>query len=120
MGFLGFMAIITLIAVLICFINDSTMTPDERKKLRDDIEENKWGPISPAYICPQTKGFVYTKPVKRKKGVSGAKLTGAVLTMGVSMLATGLSRKEGLTQAHCENCGSSWDFRGKRGDVICL
>lgn len=50
------------------------------------------------------------KAVTRKKGVSGAKATGALMTGGVSLLATGLSRKEGLTQAHCEKCGSTWDF----------
>jgi len=71
-----------------------------------------YGPISPQYICPhcQEKGYVHTIPVKRKKGVSGAKVTGALLTCGISMLATGLSRKEGLTQAHCGNCNSTWDF----------
>jgi len=48
--------------------------------------------------------------VKRKKGVSGAKATGAILTLGWSLLATGLSRKEEITQAHCENCQATWDF----------
>jgi hypothetical protein len=74
--------------------------------------ESQWGSINLAYICPhcQTKGFVRTMPVKRKKGVSGAKVTGALLTAGVSIFATGLSRKEGMTQAHCENCNSTWDF----------
>jgi hypothetical protein len=36
--------------------------------------------------------------------------TAAVLTGGVSMLATGLSRKEKLTQARCDNCHNQWDF----------
>jgi hypothetical protein len=72
----------------------------------------KIGPISPQYICPhcQTKGSVHTIPVKRKKGVSGAKVTAGLITLGASVLVTGLSRKEGLTQAHCENCNSTWDF----------
>ncbi len=63
-------------------------------------------------ICPhcQTKGQVFTKSVKRKKGVSGGKAVGAILTGGLSILATGLSRKEGLTQAHCKNCQATWDF----------
>jgi len=120
MGFLGFIAVMALMAligiVIIGVIKDERMTPDEREKLRNDIEAKKilekWGPISPAYICPhcQTKGSVRTMPVKRKKGISGAKATGALLTVGVSMLATGLSRKEGMTQAHCGNCNSTWDF----------
>lgn len=94
--------------------------PEEVRKKREAFERqlatrhqiDTYGYISPAMICPhcQTKGQISTKPVKRKKGVSGAKVTGALLTFGVSMLATGLSRKEGLTQAHCGNCGSTWDF----------
>jgi hypothetical protein len=48
--------------------------------------------------------------VKVKRGISGGKATGAVLTGGVSMLATGLSRKEAATKATCGNCGSRWVF----------
>lgn len=71
-----------------------------------------WGPVNPVITCSQcqTKGHVHTLPTKRKKGISGAKATGAVLTLGWSVLATGLSRKEEVTQAHCGNCGSTWDF----------
>jgi hypothetical protein len=63
-------------------------------------------------VCPhcQTKGSVTTCRVKLKKGISGAKATGALLTAGVSVLATGLSRKEDATQAKCSNCGSVWHF----------
>ena len=123
MGYIVFIAVVALIGIIIAVIKASMITPDERKKFideqkkqRDEIEAKKilekWGPISPAYICPhcQTKGFVRTIPIKRKKGISGAKATGALLTMGVSVLATGLSRKETMTQAHCENCNSTWDF----------
>jgi hypothetical protein len=65
-----------------------------------------------AIVCPmcQERGHVRTKSVKRKKGVSGAKATGAVITGGFSVLATGLSRKEKMTNARCSNCGSQWDF----------
>jgi hypothetical protein len=45
-----------------------------------------------------------------KQGISGGKATGAVLTMGVSMLATGLSRKQKVTKANCKNCASEWVF----------
>jgi hypothetical protein len=48
--------------------------------------------------------------VKLKKGISGGKATGAVLTAGFSILATGLSRKESATQATCGNCRMSWTF----------
>ena len=63
-------------------------------------------------ICPhcQTRGAVSTKVVKRKKGISGAKATGAVLTLGWSLLATGLSRKEEETEAHCSACGATWHY----------
>jgi predicted RNA-binding Zn-ribbon protein involved in translation (DUF1610 family) len=63
-------------------------------------------------VCPQCQvaGKVTTRAIKQKKGISGGKATGAVLTSGVSMLATGLSRKEGATAAACGNCGSHWVF----------
>jgi len=72
----------------------------------------KWGGVRPAMICPhcQTKGAVRTMRVRRKRGISGGKATGALLTGGLSLLATGLSRKETLTQAHCDTCNSTWDF----------
>ena len=72
----------------------------------------KFGAINPAYVCPhcQTKGFVHTKPVVRKNGISGTKAAGAIFTGGVSILATGLSKKDNLTQAHCDNCDCTWDF----------
>jgi len=75
----------------------------------DDVQ---WGPVRPAMICPhcQTKGQVHTKSVKQKKGISGGKVMGGLLTGGISLLATGLSRKEKLTQAHCGNCNSTWYF----------
>lgn len=70
------------------------------------------GPKNPAMVCPhcQAKGVVRTKSVKQKRGVSGTKATAALLTGGVSLLATGLSRKESLTEAYCENCKSIWHF----------
>lgn len=87
----------------------SEMSPEELNKYKNEALGRKH---KPEIICPhcQVKGQVYTKPVQHKKGVSGAKATGAILTGGVSLLATGLSRKENLTQAHCCNCDSTWDF----------
>ena len=77
------------------------MSPSERT-------EADFGPLNPKLVCPhcQTTGQVRTKPIEQKKGVSGGKATAAVPTAGVSMLATGLSRKETNTQAHCMNCKS--------------
>jgi len=63
-------------------------------------------------ICPhcQQRGYVTTKKVQRKKGISGAKATGALLTGGLSIFLTGLSRKEEETEAHCSFCGATWHF----------
>jgi hypothetical protein len=63
-------------------------------------------------VCQQcqTAGYVTTKRVMAKKGLSGGKAAGAVLTGGLSILATGLSRKETVTQATCSNCRSTWVF----------
>jgi hypothetical protein len=122
------LVIIGVVALIIAkIIKNAKMTPEQRQKEKDDLAQKQrneqaslerqkrietYGLMSPEMICPhcQTKGQISTKPVKRKKGVSGAKVTGALLTLGVSVLATGLSRKEGLTQAHCGNCNSTWDF----------
>ncbi|WP_162895858.1 hypothetical protein [Novosphingobium sp. THN1] len=70
------------------------------------------GPINPALICPHcaTKGKVHTQSVSKKQGISGAKATGALLTGGVSLLATGLSAKEKKTKALCGHCRSEWIF----------
>jgi len=114
------------VVVILGIINSrrvSKMTPEERQKWDEEVNnelekrkilayELKFGKISPEYICPhcQTKGHVRTMSVERKQGISGAKATGALLTAGVSILATGLSRKEDMTQAHCGNCDSTWHF----------
>lgn len=70
------------------------------------------GELNSKMVCPhcQTTGTVRTKPIKHKEGISGAKATGALLTGGVSLLATGLSRKENRTKANCDHCGSTWLF----------
>ncbi len=71
-----------------------------------------WMSTGSNLICPhcQARGSVTTRAVKRKKGISGAKATGAVLTLGWSLLATGLSRKEEETEAHCTACGATWHY----------
>ena len=60
--------------------------------------------------CPHcgAVGQIKTKRVKAKKGVSGGKATGAVLTAGFSILATGLSRKEEVTECRCRACKIVW------------
>lgn len=63
-------------------------------------------------VCPHchTKGHVHTHQVYLKKGISGGKVMGALFTGGLSLLATGLSRKEQATEAQCSKCGSVWHF----------
>lgn len=63
-------------------------------------------------VCPhcQASGNVRTERTKAKRGVSGGKATAAILTAGVTMLATGLSRKEDVTKATCGRCKSVWTF----------
>lgn len=58
----------------------------------------------------QTAGGVTTFASKRKVGVSGGKATAAILTGGLSLLATGLARKGEFTIASCTNCGLSYDI----------
>lgn len=68
--------------------------------------------FNPHMICPhcQTKGFVKTKNIKQKAGVSGGKATAAILTGGLSLLAVGLSRKQECTEAKCTICNAVWHF----------
>ena len=98
--FLLFVGLIVVIAVVIRLASG---TPS-----LDDV----FGPVNPQMICPHcsTTGDVRTKSVTQKKGISGGKATAALMTAGVSLLATGLSRKETNTQAHCTNCKNTWFF----------
>ena len=118
---LTFLSVIGLIALVIWAVAEeqkkvAQMSPEELAKYRkEQAEQHKmttYGTINPQMICPhcQTKGSVRTKPVTKKTGISGGKATAALLTAGVSVLATGLSRKEGMTQAHCESCNCTWTF----------
>lgn len=77
-----------------------------------DPAERKYGHVNPQLFCPhcESKGNVRTKGVVQKVGISGGKATAAILTGGLSMLATGLSRKQNFTQAHCDNCNCTWAF----------
>lgn len=83
--------------------------PDTYKPVRTPAP---YGDRNPHMVCPhcQTKGTVDTKPITVKTGISGGKATGALLTGGVSLLATGLSRKEQKTQARCWKCETVWTF----------
>lgn len=62
--------------------------------------------------CPQCneRGYVHTRKVNKKSGISGGKATAALLTVGISLFFIGLSRTEKVTSAYCENCKSEWNF----------
>jgi hypothetical protein len=51
---------------------------------------------------------VTKKAVKVKRGISGGKATGAILTGGLSLFATGLSRKDSAIEMHCSTCNMTW------------
>jgi hypothetical protein len=90
------------------------MSPDELTQFRqrEFAFHMQYGPLNLELFCPhcQSKGHVRAKTVVQKGGISGGKATAAVITLGISVLATGLSRKQSFTQAHCENCNSTWLF----------
>ncbi len=106
---LAFFLISTVFFLLVlCIVKN---TPDDDGYGDYDIQ-CKYGPIRPQMRCPHCDHdkCVRAQVVKSKKGISGAKATGAVITGGLSVLATGLSQKEYNTKAHCDNCGSAWTF----------
>lgn len=62
--------------------------------------------------CPHCheKGYVKIKRVNVRRGISGGKAVGGLLTGGISLLLVGLSRMEEVTKAKCTNCNSAWQF----------
>jgi len=105
MALLLILVVIVGIALLYHWTATKNMSEEEKDNYYDTAEHGK---LRKEIICPhcQTKGQIRTKETKRKKGISGAKATGALLTGGLSILATGLSRKEVGTEAYCGNCKS--------------
>lgn len=83
-------------------------TPEAMAKHHAALEAKATGDAQ--IVCPHcaVKGQVVTSEVRRKKGISGGKATGAVLTGGVSLLATGLARKEPARHMRCGNCRMEW------------
>lgn len=61
-------------------------------------------------VCPHCgeSGCVTTTETKKKQGISGGKATAAVFTGGLSLAATGLSRKNKVLVRSCSSCGSTW------------
>ena len=94
--------------------DDDRRVMERAKSLQQRDQADRWayGHKNIEMTCPHchVKGEVRTRGARVKKGISGGKATGAILTGGVSLLATGLSRKEAATAAHCCNCNNSWMF----------
>ena len=102
-----------LLAVIVAAILGCISPGKEGEEKSSEVRTlEQYGSLSSAMICPhcQTRGKIRTKFINPKKGVSGGKATAALLTGGVSLLATGLSRKENVTQAHCGECSNTWIF----------
>jgi DNA-directed RNA polymerase subunit RPC12/RpoP len=61
-------------------------------------------------ICPYCKkgGYVNMKSVIRKSGIHGGKATAGVFTGGLSLLVTGLSGKQRVSEYKCCNCNAKW------------
>jgi len=91
-------------------VNKVLLSKSSNKSSNDDFVSDF--PGDSQIICPHCmrKGFVTTRKIKRKAGISGGKATAAILTGGLSLLAAGLSRKEELTEAYCANCNATWHF----------
>jgi hypothetical protein len=70
-------------------------------------DDDLYGSVNSAVVCPHchTAGHCRVKTGRQKTGISGAKATAAILTGGTSLLATGLSKKETVSEVRCGNCG---------------
>lgn len=96
--------VVAFVAVLLIASRPSAVAAQEE---RDRVSAERQARL----VCRHCRavGQVTSQVVRRKRGISGGKATGAVLTAGVSMLATGLSRKQTVTHMTCSSCGTGWD-----------
>ena len=112
MGFFKFLIIVFVVALIVKIVIEFNRPPRSATEIQREHAQTQYGSTNYKMVCPHCNesGYIRTKPITQKKGVSGGKATAAILTVGVSMLATGLSRKEKNTQAHCTNCNNTWVF----------
>lgn len=70
------------------------------------------GQVNGQLICPHCakKGMVHMRQVSKKFGISGGKATAGLLTGGLSLLLTGLARRDKVNEAYCANCSTTWHF----------
>jgi len=87
-----------------------TLTDGHHAASAIDAHFAQFGFLNGHLVCPhcQTIGQVRTKQAVAAKGISGSKATAALFTSGLSLLFTGLSRKENELQCHCDHCGVTW------------
>jgi hypothetical protein len=86
-------------------------TDEEQAEIDALRYEVQYGVLNPKLQCKYCNGTesVRYKRFTRKAGFSAGKATAAVLTGGYSLLATGLSKQEGVGKFYCENCKMSWE-----------
>ena len=100
---------IGMIAVIITIggiINPRALSPENVEQNGNDLSRT----LNNDMTCPHClkNGQVRVKSLILEKGISGAKATAAIFTVGISLFATGLSREEQETHAHCGHCNSVW------------
>jgi hypothetical protein len=97
--------------IIIGIVNYVGYQMRKNEPTKDELNASK-ARLDAQIICPQCqiRGFVSTHNITTKNGIHGGKATAALLTGGTSMLLTGLSQEEEMTQAHCSNCGTTWRF----------
>jgi len=107
-----FIAIVVIFVICLigAGVTESNKKANQTPAQKRAADTAQYGPVNSSLVCPhcQASGGVRTKAVKKKQGISGAKATGAVLTAGFSVLATGLSKKGEMLQCHCSNCSVTW------------
>jgi hypothetical protein len=85
-----------------------------RRELKLGGAEDEPGAGDTEIICPhcRSQGLVTTKRVKIKvKGVSKGRVATAVVLSPITLLMTGISRKQVVTRATCGNCHTTWTIQ---------
>jgi len=82
-----------------------------QKQTDKQVYEARYGVLNDKIKCNycENVGSVRFRRVQTKKGFSTGKATAAVLTAGISVIATGLAKKGGASKLYCENCKMEWE-----------
>jgi hypothetical protein len=99
-------------AALFDIVSDDTIVVHDTifGKMQDAWAKVRHGTIKPHIVCPWCRraGKVATHRVHAKVGYSAAKGVAAIMTQGVSLLFTGISKKKWVTMAKCFGCETEW------------